>query len=50
MKQDPSKWAMHVYCQSKDCGYNAEGHCQKDYISIDDWQTCEDHEEEEEPE
>ena len=44
-KRDPAQWAMHVYCNSENCGYNDDGHCAKDYIYIDQYETCDDFEE-----
>ena len=49
IKRDPRRWMLHVECQKEDCIYNAEGHCQADYILIDRWEMCENYEQEEQP-
>ena len=47
VKQDPAKWAMHVYCKVDYCIYNEDGNCVKDHIYIDRFESCDDVEEEE---
>lgn len=49
-QREPQHWVLHVVCKSEDCDYNTDGHCMKDYIFIDEWQTCDDYEEKEEAE
>jgi hypothetical protein len=45
-EQEASKNRVQVRCEAKECQFNKEGWCRKEYIVIDDWATCEDCEEE----
>jgi len=47
-QRKPEEAMVSVHCGAEECVHNTVGRCQKDYIVVDKWGTCDDLEEEEE--
>lgn len=45
-ERKPGEALVSVHCSAEGCVHNREGYCQKDYIVVDKWGTCDDLEEE----